>query len=148
MANIDQLILKKQKQIETIESEIKVLQSSKLSSSNLSDNLNDLSDNLNKAIKNKNYAQIIEGFTLCLYKNLAFDHLLTDELTQQVLEYDKNTNAVSHIVDSVGLPQYTCTNYCAKRMVVSLIKGEPYTEYLFNEMKENFNQLKIKIMLK
>lgn len=85
---------------------------------------------------NSKYDSIIDEFAEKHYKGQMINIKISDDLREKLIQYGKeNYRRIEGNLSSIGYPVYrTCTNYDGVEEVMAMIRGEPYFEYLANEI--------------
>lgn len=66
------------------------------------------------------------------------------ELRDKVVKYaEENDRRVKDILSDIGYSFYTCTNHSPFYEIISIIKGEPYFEYVANEINPDSKEIKV-----
>lgn len=104
-------------------------------------------DELQKIKENNEYDNIIENIVK-EHKNGRFLHLRwnpkNENLVNNIIKYiELNKNHINHILLKNGYSFYTCSNYHPLDEIISIIKGEPYYQYLFNEGDDNYKKIEV-----
>ena len=87
--------------------------------------VNDEYENTIRDIATKHYKGLLDGITL------------NSQERKQIVEYAiMNKNHIDDMLANIGYRYTTCTNYSAFSEVLSLIRGEPYFEYIANEIDD------------
>lgn len=87
----------------------------------------------------RDYDRYIADIAKKLYSGEPITISINDELREEIVDYgNKYRNNVKRILSDIGYECYmTCTNYDAVDEVLSIIKGEPYFEYIANEANDD-----------
>ena len=71
-------------------------------------------------------------------EDISFDDSGDDDFRDRVVQYgNNNKDTIRHMLYTIGYECYTtCTNYDAVREILCIIAGQPYFEYLINEIND------------